>query len=140
ADHVIDGNASPIFTAISLNGSAVWLAGRNARPYQLGLEGPIHAGSSDGSLFSSPHAPEVLESLMRTTRSNRVVEIEHAGVSGRSIDAYGVLAPVFPPANQAPWGSPHVPPDKVDPLLMYRQPSTGDRVANPISQQLQAVA
>jgi uncharacterized protein (DUF1501 family) len=140
ADHVMGANADPIFTSISMSGAAVWLAGRQARPYQLGLDGPIHIGSSDGSLFGSARAQQALESLMRTTRSGRVIEAEHARVASRSMDAYAVLAPAFPPADQAPWGSAHVPPDGIDPLLTYRAPSTRQRTLNPVAQQLQAVA
>jgi uncharacterized protein (DUF1501 family) len=77
---------------------------------------------------------------MRTTRSSYIVESEHAQVSGRSMDACALLAPAFPPAGQAPWGTPNVPPGKVDPLLMYVAPSSGQRMPNPVSQQLQAVA
>ncbi|HEX4509387.1 MAG TPA: DUF1501 domain-containing protein [Burkholderiaceae bacterium] len=139
-DRVMKGNVNPIFTSISMNGSAVWLAGKRARPYQLGLDGPIHIGSDDGTLFSSIQVQQTLETLMRTPRSSRVVEVEHAQVVDRSMAAYAVLAPAFPPANQAPWGSAHVAPGKVDPLLMYRAPSTGERLPNPIAQQLQAVA
>lgn len=35
-----NANASPIFTAMSASGNAVWLSGDNTRQYQLSLDGP----------------------------------------------------------------------------------------------------
>jgi uncharacterized protein (DUF1501 family) len=140
ADLLLGANHNPMFTSISLNGSAVWLAGKTVRPYQLGLEGPIHIGSPDGSLFSSTVVQQTLVSLMRTTRSNGVIEAEHAAVVGRSVDAQATLTPVLPAANAGPWGSASVPPGKTDPLLLFLAPSNGQPTPNPISLQLQAVA
>jgi uncharacterized protein (DUF1501 family) len=140
ADLLVSANRNPMFTSISLNGAAVWLSGKSVRPYQLGLEGAIHIGSTDGTLFSSATVQQTLASLMRTTRTTRVIEAEHAAVSARSIDAEATLSGVLPPANMAPWGSTKVRAGQVDPLLMYTAPSTGLSTPNPISQQLQAIA
>jgi uncharacterized protein (DUF1501 family) len=140
ADLLQSANQNPIFTSISMAGSAVWLAGNNVRPYQLGLDGAIHIGADNGLLFSSALVQQTLTNLMRTTRSGRVIEAEHATVSGRSIDAEAVLSPVYPPADGGPWGTPDLPPGKPDPLLMFTPPSTGVPQLNPVSQQLQAIA
>jgi uncharacterized protein (DUF1501 family) len=135
ADLMVGANHDPMFTSISLNGAAVWLSGTSVRPYQLGLDGAIHIGSTDGTLFSSATVQQTLTSLMRTTRTSQVIETEHAAVSARSIDAEATLSGVLPPADMAPWGSPRVPAGQVDPLLKYTAPSTGLRTPNPISQQ-----
>jgi uncharacterized protein (DUF1501 family) len=140
ADLLQSANHYPIFTSISLDGAAVWLSGNSVRPYQLGLDGAIHIGSTDGTLFSSAAVQQTLASLMRTTRSGRVVEVEHANVVGRSIDAEATLTPVLPPADGGPWGTKNLPPGQNDPLLMFRAPSTGQLTINPVSQQLQAIA
>jgi uncharacterized protein (DUF1501 family) len=140
ADLLLSANRIPMFTSISLNGAAVWLSGKSVRPYQLGLDGAIHAGGIDGTLFSSATVQQTLVSLMRTTRTNRVIEAEHAAVSARSIDAEATLSGVLPPANVAPWGTPKVPAGHIDPLLVYTAPSTGLITPNLISQQLQAIA
>jgi uncharacterized protein (DUF1501 family) len=140
ADLLQSANHNPIFTSISLDGAAVWLSGSNVRPYQLGLNGAIHIGSADGTLFTSTVAQQMLVSMMRTTRSGRVIEAEHAAVAGRSIDAEATLSPVLPPADGGPWGTKNVPPHKNDPLLVYTPPSTGQPTLNPVSQQLQAIA
>src|SRR5262249_43481663 len=112
ADLLQGANHNPIFTSISLDGAAVWLSGNNVRPYQLGLNGAIHIGSADGTLFSSAAAQQALVNLMRTTRSGRVIEAEHAAVAGRSIDAEAALTPVLPPADGGPWGTKNLPPGK----------------------------
>jgi uncharacterized protein (DUF1501 family) len=140
ADLLQSANHNPIFTSISMDGAAVWLAGNNVRPYQLGLDGAIHIGSDDGTLFSSALAQQTLMNIMRTTRSGRVIEVEHAAVSARSMDAEATLSPVYPPADGGPWGTQNLPPGKPDPLLMYTPPSTGVPTLNPVSQQLQAIA
>jgi uncharacterized protein (DUF1501 family) len=139
-DLLQSANQNPIFTSISMSGAAVWLAGATVRPYQLGLDGPIHIGSDDGTLFGSALAQQTLTNIMRTTRSSRVIEGEHATVSGRSIDADTVLAPVYPAADGGPWGTQNLPPNQPDPLLMFTPPSTGVPTLNPVSQQLQAIA
>jgi uncharacterized protein (DUF1501 family) len=107
ADLLQSVNHNPIFTSISMDGAAVWLAGNNVQPYQLSIDGAIKIGSPDGTLFSSAVAQQTLVSLMRTTRSARVIEAEHAAVVGRSIDAEATLTPVLPPADGGPWGSKH---------------------------------
>ncbi len=140
ADLLQGANHQPMFTSISTNGNAVWLEGRSVRPYQLGLDGAIHIGGSDGTLFNSAVVQQDMLSLMRTTRTGNAIEVDHAAVSARSIDAEAVLAGVLPAANVAPWGTVKVVEGVVDPLLMYRDPVTGVQTPNPVSQQLQAIA
>jgi len=139
-DRCVAGNTNPIFSAVTLNGEAVWLEGAQSRAYQLGLSGAIHIGSPTGLLFGSATGQAALDSIMRTTREDVAIEQDHAAVVGRSIDAEALLAPALPPAATAPWGTPGLPAGAADPLLSYLAPSTGVVTANPIAQQLQPIA
>ncbi|HEX4510616.1 MAG TPA: DUF1501 domain-containing protein, partial [Burkholderiaceae bacterium] len=134
------GNRNPIFTSISTGPSAVWLSGRQVRPYSLSLQGPIQVGSATGALYGSTVAQQALTQIMGSTREAQWFEQDHATVVNRSMDAYKILGPAFPKAGAGPWGTADLPDGHVDPLLCYTAPSSGQSVLNPYSAQLQAVA
>jgi uncharacterized protein (DUF1501 family) len=137
---LLGGNRNPIFTSISTGPAAVWLAGRQVRPYNLSLQGPIQIGATDGTLFSSAVAQQTLTQIMSTTRETQYFEQDHTAVVGRSMQAYSILGPAYPGAGAGPWGTPNLPAGALDPLLAYTAPSTGQTSLNPFSAQLQAVA
>jgi uncharacterized protein (DUF1501 family) len=140
-DRLVTQNTNPMFTSIAAGGNnAVWLAGRNVRPYSVALTGPIHLGSSDGTLYGSAVAQQTLQALTRSTRESQYFEQDHAAVVDRSITAEGVLSPAMPAQNMAPWGTANLAAGAVDPLLCYRAVDSGAAVLNPITQQLQVIA
>jgi uncharacterized protein (DUF1501 family) len=139
ADRLASGNTNALFTSITAGDGAVWLTGNNVRPYALGLNGAIHIGAADNSLFGSTVAQQQLVSIMRNTRESQYFEQDHAAVVGRSIDAESILSPALPAAGAGPWGTAGLAAGKADPLLSYRAPSTGVTGLNPIAQQMQAV-
>lgn len=140
ADLMIGSNTRSMFTAMSLTGNAIWVAGQQAKAYQMAPGGAIRIGSADGLLFGSSVAQEKMRAMMRTPRDNHVLQREHASVVGRSMDAEAILSGALPGVSAGPWGSASVPVGQVDPLLQYRDPVTGLMTANPLAQQLQGVA
>lgn len=86
-DILMSANASPVFTAVSAAGNAVFLSGRRATPYQVGMDGPVlvhatqggwHAGSTAtaGALAgllsgsgANPYEAEYLRILQRSMRN-----------------------------------------------------------------------
>jgi uncharacterized protein (DUF1501 family) len=140
ADRLLSGNTNALFTSITAGDGAVWLAGNNVRPYALGLNGAIHIGAADNSLFSSTVAQQQLVAIMRNTRESQYFEQDHAAVVGRSVDAEAILTPALPAAGAGPWGTAGLGAGATDPLLCYKAPSTGVTQLNPIAQQMQAVA
>jgi uncharacterized protein (DUF1501 family) len=140
ADRILSANGRSMFTSVSLSGSAVWLSGQSARPYQMTADGAIHLGGSDGRVYGSATVRQKMMALMTSTRDNSILQREHAAVSARSMEAEAVLSAALPGAGAGPWGTGGLAPGQPDPLLMYRDPETGAMTANPVAQQLQAVA
>jgi len=138
ADQLLSGNGNSMFTATSIYGNAVWLAGQQARAYQLSQGGAIRIGSSSGAAFGSTTVQQKLVSLMSSSRNNSVLEREYAAVVGRSATAEGTLRNALPAMDAGPWGSSTN--QATDALLMHANPSTGAMAVNPLAQQLQAVA
>jgi len=139
-DPVMGGNAQPTFSSISLNGNSPWLIGQQARMYQLASTGSIHIGGLDGTTYGSSVVQQQMLLLARNSRSASLIEHDHVGTVGRSIDADAILQSALPPAAQAPWGTPGTPVGGIDPLLNYHNPDTNVTEQNPLAQQLQAVA
>jgi uncharacterized protein (DUF1501 family) len=139
ADRLIDGNANPIFTSVTTGSAAVWLVGDKARRYSLGLNGAIHIGDPANQLFTSRVAQAQLEKIMRNTREAQFFEQDHAAIVGRSIDAEAILTPALPGAGAGPWGTAGLGANQLDPLLCYRAPSTGQKLLNPVAQQMQPI-
>jgi uncharacterized protein (DUF1501 family) len=140
ADRVLSANTQSMFTSISVSGSAVWLSGQGARPYQLAPSGAIHIGGSDGAVYGSAAVRQRIVSLMRTTRVNSVIQREHAAVVGRSVEADLLLSGALPGAGAGPWGTGGLAKGQPDPMLMFRDPETNTLVPIPLAAQLQAVA
>jgi uncharacterized protein (DUF1501 family) len=139
ADRLVGGNANPIFTSVTTGSAAVWLVGDKVNRYSLGLNGAIHIGGADGTLFNSPVAQRELEAVMRNTREAQYFEQDHAAIVRRSMDAEAILTPAMPPADGGPWGTRGLGENQLDPKLCYRAPSSGIVDINPISQQMQPI-
>jgi uncharacterized protein (DUF1501 family) len=80
------GNSNSLFTCISPNGGAVFLAGQQALSYQIGTTGVIPVNGIKSPLFGSTAASTALRTLMTQSRTH-VLEAEYNKVSKRSIDS-----------------------------------------------------
>jgi uncharacterized protein (DUF1501 family) len=80
------GNSNSLFTCISPNGSAVFLAGQQALAYQISPNGVIPVNGIKSPLFGSTAASTALRTLMTQSRTH-VMEAEYTKVSKRSIDS-----------------------------------------------------
>ncbi|MCA0176648.1 MAG: DUF1501 domain-containing protein [Proteobacteria bacterium] len=139
-DGLIADNTQPMFSAISIYGSAVWLPGQSTRAYQLSSTGPVRISDPTGAatVYGSAEVLAHMRAIMSTARDNRLIEREHAAVSQRSFAATDVLGGIYPAPDAGPWGSRA---DALtDPLLKYRDPVTRADLYNPLAHQLQAVA
>jgi uncharacterized protein (DUF1501 family) len=140
ADLVLSANTRSMFTSVALSGNALWPSGQGARMYQLAPTGAIHIGGPEGTLFGSAVAQQKMLALMRGARNNNVLEREHTAAVARSADAEALLATAMPGAGAGPWGTAGLGLNQPDPLLQYFDPEAGLMMANPVAQQLQAVA
>ena len=128
-DLLASANADATFTCISTAGSAVFLAGRTIKQYQIANSGAVAIRNLNGNLFGAKGASNPLRNIIAGNR-NDVFENDHAAIVNRSINAQAALS-----AAMAPAGASGVP----DPTN-YINPNTGVASANPLAQQLQAVA
>jgi len=137
-DLLLAGNQSAMFSAVSINGNAVWLPGKTTRAYQLAPTGPVRVGAGDGTVYGSAAVAARMQTIMQSARDNRLIEREHASVSQRSYSATAQLGGLYPAPNAGPWGSKDQ--AMIDPLLQYRDPVTRQNTFSPLAHQLQAVA
>lgn len=129
ADAIVAGNGNALFTALSVSGSAVWLAGRQVVQYQVGTNGPVRINALTGTLFGATAVAATVNSLIAAERS-ALLEGEHAAIVARSIAAEGQLSAALPPAGAA--GVPDPTP--------FVNPLTGNGETNALAVQLQMVA
>ncbi|WP_119155023.1 DUF1501 domain-containing protein [Caldimonas tepidiphila] len=126
-----------MFTCVSAAGNALWLAGRQVRPYQVSPNGAIRIGVDDrGRVFGSEDVGQALLRIVGDGRALHLFEADHAAVVRRSIEAERRLAAALPAAGSPPYGS--VAPG-TDPRLQYTRPE-GRTEPNELARQLQIVA
>jgi uncharacterized protein (DUF1501 family) len=90
-DLLAAANGSPTFTAVSVSGAAVFLAGQQILQYQVGSGGPVAISALSGNPFGSPTAAATLRQLLTATYPH-LFDNEHARVTARSIDAAAALS------------------------------------------------
>ncbi len=150
ADALMAGNSQAAFTAVSISGASVWLAGEQARQYQLSSNGAIRIGGSGSTLFGSAQAMTAMRRVMTGTRVDgsrrltNLLALDQADVVDRSIGAEATLSAALQAAGTAPWGTPPSGATAysadADPLLRWTHPLTGAAAANGLAKQLQMVA
>jgi uncharacterized protein (DUF1501 family) len=87
-DLFASGNGQSTFTAVSVSGNAVYLAGRSAVQYQVSSNGSVAINGIGNTLYGSSAAAQALRTLITSgTASAQLFEREHARVVQRSIDA-----------------------------------------------------
>lgn len=123
-----------LFTAVSASGSAVWLAGREVRQYQVSPSGPIRmALDASHRLLGSAEAGAALQRIVTTPRSMNLLQRAYADTSKRSIEAERVLGAALATVEGSPaFGS--------DADMHYIHPLTGAATRNTLAQQLRIVA
>ena len=90
-DLLATANGSPTFTAVSVSGAAVFLAGQQILQYQVGSGGPVAISALTGNPFGSPRAAATLRQLLTATYPH-LFDNEYARVTARSIDAAAALS------------------------------------------------
>ncbi|MGY0194608.1 DUF1501 domain-containing protein [Leptothrix sp. BB-4] len=150
ADALMGGNTQAMFTSVSISGASIWLAGEQARQYQLSNNGAIRIGGTGTTLFGSTQARAAMERVMTGTRADgsrrvsNLLALDHGDVVRRSIDAEASLSAALQAAGMAPWGTPvsgtATYSADADPLLRWTHPLTGAVAANGLARQLQMVA
>jgi len=143
-DLLASANSSPVFTAVSASGNAVWLAGQTVRQYQLGSNGAVRLGLDSGNrVYGSTDVGAALQRIVSNTRGSHVFEADMAAVAKRSIDAEVLLRTALKPASDAAFGTAPTSGSynaSADPKLQYDSPLTGAKAFNAVAQQLQVVA
>lgn len=87
-----------IFTAITTQGSAVFLAGRNVLQYPLSANASpaiVVTGATAGSLFGSSLGPAALKDIIMDTAGASDFANDYAAVTGRSVGAAATVNSVF---------------------------------------------
>ncbi|MFZ2990838.1 DUF1501 domain-containing protein [Ideonella sp.] len=138
ADLLMSGNQQAMFTATSVGGNAVWLAGDQTLPYQLSTAGAIRIGGSASSVFGAPALQQKMLNVMSRARNNHLIERELASVAQRSGAAEALLRGALP--SSGPWATSGLAAGAADPLLNFIDPVTGAATPNVLAQQLQSVA
>ena len=90
-DILMSANATPVFTAISTSGNAVFLSGGTVTQYQVGVDGPVtvRALTDSWTMGSSTLAPVLRRTLGRG--SNQPLQAEYTKVMQRSLDTTAAL-------------------------------------------------
>lgn len=108
-DVLQNGNGNAALTCINIGGNAVYLSGRQAVQYSMGLNGPVPLLSNSSTVYGSSTATTALRSLM-TSPHPHLLANEHARVTKRAIETYAALNSalsqaaasdfnLFPPGN-----------------------------------------
>jgi uncharacterized protein (DUF1501 family) len=138
---MLTANGSATFASVGVGSSAVWLSGNSARQFQINTNGVYRMGVDDnGNVFGSSAVYGAMRSIVKQAAPDRMLESDYASVNTRSLDAESTLKSAVPEMMQAPWGTPAVKSQSVDPKLQYISPNSGTSTTNPLAVQLQGVA
>jgi len=124
---------STLFTAISVSGEAVFLAGEQVVQYQLatGAQPAVAVTAAQGaSLFGSSNAPAQVKALIQDTTLPSYFESDYAGVAARSLSTTATVNAAFAQPTAAGVAAPSA----------YVNPITGQTETNTLALQLQTVA
>lgn len=80
------GNGNATFTCVSASGSAVYLSGDTAIPYQVSTSGSISINGIKSTLYGSSACATALKNIITTQRTH-LYEKEWVNITNRSIDA-----------------------------------------------------
>jgi len=126
------------FTCIAPGSSAVWLAGRDVQPYQVGLTDVPGLGSN-GQFYGDSTIQAGVQAVMNTPDAQgNLLAQEHQAVVDRALKAKGIRGSALPSWNAGAWGTRGMTPWN-DPLLTYTSVN-GSQKINQLAMQLQMVA
>jgi uncharacterized protein (DUF1501 family) len=92
ADLLMSQNANSTFTCVTPASNAIFLSGLRSQQYQVGLNGPIPIRAIvDASLLGNPNGSVLMNRIVDRHRGG-LLEIDHGGVSRRSIGAEATLS------------------------------------------------
>jgi uncharacterized protein (DUF1501 family) len=128
-DMLMGMNGNATFTTVSAGGTALLLAGRSVRQYQVAPDGAVPIRRLDTALWGAVASANPLAQVITGQRGG-AMERDHAAIVQRSIAAEATLSGAMAPA-----GGGGVP----DPARL-RNPVTGGAEVNPLAVQLQTVA
>ena len=136
ADMVASSNQRATFTAISVTGNSVWLAGDQVRQYSLAPSGAIRMALTSGTynedlLFNSAAAANAFKRITGTPGFSHVMASDVTDINKVSVAAEAQVRQYLPSDTIAPYGPAS--------RLSYDSVSGGKKV-NPLAQQFQAVA
>ncbi|ABC62489.1 DUF1501 domain-containing protein [Erythrobacter litoralis] len=89
-DLALTSNTNSMFTVINATGNAVFLAGENALPYQVGSGGAVQIGALGRNVYRSGAASSALETLLRQ-HNGHLLEADYAQTTARSIEYGGFV-------------------------------------------------
>lgn len=90
-DLLMSANAHPVFTAISVTGNAVFLAGNSVTQYQVGTAGPVQVpNASNNGMFGSSTAAAALQRQLASA-GNSALQSEYTRVLQRAIGTSSLL-------------------------------------------------
>jgi uncharacterized protein (DUF1501 family) len=137
-DALASANGQSLFTAIAAGGQQSWLIGREVSPIGVTPAGAIPYGVDGESLYGSATAAAALRQLGSRARGVNRMELDHAAIVQRSLDAGATLRAVLPPAADVRWAGAGT--AGTGSSLQYVDPLTLKPAMNPLAQQLQTVA
>jgi uncharacterized protein (DUF1501 family) len=93
-----ENGVNTIFTAITTQGTAVFLSGRNVLQYPLSTNATpamVVSGTTQSSLFGSSAAPAALKDIIMDMSASGDFANDYAAVTGRSVGAAATVNTVF---------------------------------------------
>lgn len=105
ADLFASGNASQIFTSISMAGNAVLLSGRDTLQYQMSFRGPVSLKANSGNVYGNRAVASALKQLVSEDSDHELQKV-YADVTRRSLAANDALTSALAtvPGFATPWG------------------------------------
>ena len=96
--------ANAALTCICATGNAVFLSGKSAFAYQVGLNGSVRINSLSGDVYGSSVLSQAMLELVQQTRSH-ALENEYNRITSRAIATQGTVAAALTgaPADNAPF-------------------------------------
>jgi uncharacterized protein (DUF1501 family) len=94
-------NANTVFTANSITGSAIWLAGQTVAAYQLSTLGSVRIQALSGNVFGSNTAGNAIKTLI-TSGGSHLFAQDLADITLRSINADSDLTAALASAPDLP--------------------------------------
>jgi uncharacterized protein (DUF1501 family) len=133
ADYLYTMNGqNSVFTAVSVAGNAVFMAGQNVVQYQVstGAAPAVVITAAGGTLFGSSIAPARLQSIIRDTTGASLFMVDYSTVVQRSMDSATTLNAAFTSAAVQGIAAPPA----------YVNPLTNATETNTLAVQLQTIA